>query len=72
MTWAANIMKLRRAEATCGVGAIEEAIKAEYIRIGGLVLDVAKDVEVEPVVEEVIVVEKPKKVVKKVAKKLKK
>lgn len=37
-TWAANLTKLRRAEAQCGVGASEETILEAYRKMGGLVI----------------------------------
>ena len=37
-TWAANLTKLRRAEAQCGVGASEEMILEAYRKMGGLVI----------------------------------
>lgn len=52
MLWAANEMKLRRAQATCGKDATEEQIKAEYVKLGGLVINVPVNVEVADVVVE--------------------
>lgn len=37
MDWSTNPLKLARAKANAGVNATEEQIKAEYIRLGGLV-----------------------------------
>jgi hypothetical protein len=37
--WAANLTKLRRAEAHCGVTASEEMILEAYRKMGGLVID---------------------------------
>lgn len=55
-TWAANITKLRRAEAQCGVGASEEMILEAYRKMGGLVIGngpmVVGVVEEAPIVTE--------------------
>ena len=71
-----NPIKLQRAIATLGQGASPEAIKAEYIRIGGRLEGDAKPEPVEtpevfdmPVVEPVIEEEKPKEKIVTVSKK---
>jgi len=65
MIWAANEMKLRRAQAMCGRDASEADVKAQYVKLGGLVVGVPVNVEVETgeeLKEEVAdVVETPKK-----------
>jgi NADH:ubiquinone oxidoreductase subunit D len=61
MLWAANEMKLRRAQATCGKDASEADVKAQYIKLGGLVIDVPETFETQIEEETADVILKPKK-----------
>lgn len=66
MNWAVNEVKLRRAQAKCGKDASEADVKAEYIRLGGLVINVEEEVEEVAIEEEVAdIVIAPKKKAKK-------
>lgn len=62
MIWAANEMKLRRAQALCGKDASEADVKAQYVKLGGLLINVPEEAVEEPTKEETPeVVETPKK-----------
>lgn len=53
--WVSNIMKLKLAEADLklkNIAVTEEAVKEAYVKRGGLVIDVVRDVVVESKVEE--------------------
>ncbi len=58
MNWAVNEVKLRRAQAKCGKDASEADVKAEYIKLGGLMRH--EEVAIEHEVADVVIAPKKK------------